>query len=404
MDCAEHGKLLFPGDKTVNRGFDIVACACPHQWLYLFPEAGAHDGGVVYSEVHNRVAGLDATGVAAFRAFDAGVTLEDLGRSRTDSNASTSGDGLEAVYKLSQGIFPTEETPARWPALDASKCIDTAIANIEIDGIPISLQYPQGPVASLCRDYFQNCSITDKPARCGLSVHHTQGSWAIYVNGQEFLPLLREEQLGLGLLHATRSLLYAEGDYDVAFHAAMVAHADCGIMLSAPRECGKSTLAAYLITRGFDLLTDEPALLILDKWSVKPLRVPISLKQGSWPALQQHWPDLLSALVHFRSDGIKIRLAHPSKERYSSQPRPLTCIVFPYYSPACEARIYPISPFHAIRLLTDGGVLFAKHIARDSFEKFLKLVCLTPAYRIHYASLQQAEKMLHGVACVTAGL
>jgi len=387
------------GSQITVSGLDRVTCACPQQWLYLLG-----DGGVVYSEVNNRFAGLDAAGVSAYRAFDAGATLEDLGRLPVvDGSASTSYTGLKNVFELSQGIFPAEDAPAKWPAFDPSACRDTAIANIEIDGIPVSLQYPPGRLASLCLDYFRNCPITERAARCCLSAQRTESGWAIYVNGIEFISLHNEQQLGLGLLHAARSLLYAQGDYDVAFHAAMVARDDCGIMLSAPRECGKSTLAAYLVTQRFDLLTDEPALLNLDTWSVKSLRIPVSLKQASWPILQQQWPDLVGAPVHLRSDGTKIRLAHLSEERCSSRARPLTHIVFPHYRPDSEARVESVSPFHTIRFLNNGGMLFARHIARDGFENFLKLVCLTPAYRIHYSSLQEADRMLREVGCLATG-
>jgi hypothetical protein len=377
-----------------------VACACPQQWLYLLGE-----DGVIYSEVRNRFAGLDAAGVSAYRAFDAGATLEDLGRLWVpDGGVSTSDGGLKAVYELSQGIFPTEDEPTEWPAFDPSTLArprfgDPAIANIEIDGIPVSLQYPPGPLTSLCLDYFRNCPVTERQPRCRLAAQQKDKGWAIFVNGIEFMPLLHEQQLGLGLLHAARSLLYAQGDYDVAFHAAMVAQDDCGIMLSAPRECGKSTLAAYLVMQGFDLLTDEPALLNLDTWSVKSLRLPVSLKQGSWPILQQQWPDLAATPVHLRSDGTKIRLAHPSKQHFSSRARPLTHIVFPHYHPTSEPRVESMSPFQVLCLLANGGMLFARNITQDGFEKFLMLVCRTPAYRMHYASLQIAERMLREVGC-----
>jgi hypothetical protein len=391
-------------------GWDRVDRVCPQQWLYLFG-----DGGVVYSEARNRFAGLDAAGVLAYRALEAGATLEDLGEFRAaDGSASTSDDGLKAIYELSQGIFPAEDEPAEWPALDPSTfdsstftpsgCGDPVVANIEanieIDGIPISLQYPPEPLASLCRDYFRNCPITEWQPRCCLSAQQTENGWAIYVNGREFMLLDGEQQLGLGLLHAARSLLYAQGNYDVAFHAAMVAHGDCGILLSAPRECGKSTLAAYLVTQGFDLLTDEPTLLNLDTRSVKPLPLPVSLKQGSWSILEQYLPRLTTALVHTRSDGTKIRLTHPSEERRSPEARRMTQILFPHYRPACEARVESISPFHSLRLLTDGGMLFAKHIGREGFENFLRLVCLTPAYRIQYGSLRDAERMLREAGCL----
>ncbi len=307
----------------------------------------------------------------AYRAFDAGALLEDLkSLGVEDGNASASDDGLKVIYELSQGIFLTEDTLEEWPALDLFECTDTGIANIEIDGIPILLEYPSGPFKDLYRDYFRNCTASTRPSHCRLSAQHSENGWAIYVNGREFLPLQHEQQVGLGLMHAARSLLYAQGDYDVAFHAAMVAHDDCGIMLCAPRECGKSTLAAYLVAQEFDLLTDEPALLCLDTWSLKPFRLPISLKQGSWPVLLPIWPQLGTEPIHTRSDGKKICLAHPSEQRFSSRPRRLTQIVFPQYRPSSVAQVEPLSPLHTLRFLSEGGMLLAKHFTRDNFETY----------------------------------
>jgi len=379
----------------MTNNLERFATTCHRQWLYLLGEEG-----VVYSEAQNRFAGLDAAGVAAYRAFDAGASLSDL-RGFTDAGSFdlTSNDGLETIYPLSRGVFPHEDIPAEWPAFDPSKYAGPCTANIEIHGIPILLEYLPGTAEDLCLDYFWNCARTTRPARCHLSVQPIENGWAIYVNGREFFPLRRKEQLGLGLMHATRSLLYAEGEYDVAFHAAMVAHGSSGVLLCAPREHGKSTLAGYLVSQGFDLLTDEPALLELDTSSVASLRLPVSLKQGSWPFLQQEWPQLGLAPIHVRSDGTKICLLHPPLYRYPDQPQRLTSIVFSQYTPSLAAQIEPLSPLRTLSLLTDGGMLLARHITRDKFEMFLGLLCVTPSYRMRYTSLEEARTMLHGLCC-----
>jgi hypothetical protein len=353
---------------------------------------------VVYSEVRNRFAGLDAAGVSAYRAFDAGAQVEDLRFSGNDQGlTSAASDALEAIHALSQGGFPGEGGPEAWPALDPSSCEDPATATVEIDGIPVSLHYPSGESERRCQDYFRNCPPTGRPPRCCLSAQPEKNAWVIRVNGREFLTLEREHQIGLGLMHAARALLYAEGDYDIAFHAAMVAHGNRGIMLCAPRECGKSTLAAYLVAQGFELLADEPALLHLDTWSVQALRLPISLKQGSWSSLREHWPQLAEAPVHVRSDGTKICLAHPTDEHRSTAPRRVTQLVFPHYGASSVPHAESLLPLHTLRLLSDGGMLLAKHFARDDFETFLKWVCVTPAYKLEYPSLQEACTLLRQI-------
>ncbi len=368
--------------------FRRITTTCARQWLYLLG-----DEGVVYSEAQNRFAGLDAAGVAAYRAFDAGAHMADLRFIHADRPSSASDDGLKAIYALSRGNFPAEDAHWDCPAIDKPRA-----SNIAVHDIPVLLEYPAGPLENLCRDYFRNCHATMQAARCHLSAQPAEDGWTIYANGRELLSSLRDEQIGLGLLHAARSLLYAEAEYDIAFHAAMVAGHDSGVMLCAPREAGKSTLTAYLMAHGFDLLTDEPALLKLDTGSVASLRLPVALKEGCWPALQHEWPQLSRAPIHIRSDGMKIRLLHPLETGFSAHSRKLTHILFPHYYPASVAHAERLSPLHTLSLLNEGGMLLGKYFNRHRFEAFLRLVSLTPTYTIRYASLGEAMHMIHDLS------
>jgi len=368
--------------------FRRITTTCARQWLYLLG-----DEGVVYSEAQNRFAGLDAAGVAAYRAFDAGAQMEDLRFIRADRPSSASDDGLKAIHALSRGNFPAGDARWDWPIVDKPRT-----SNIVIHNIPVLLEYPAGPLENLCRDYFRNCQATMQLARCHLSAQREEDGWTIYANGRELLSSLRDGQIGLGLLHSARSLLYAEAEYDIAFHAAMVADRDCGVMLCAPRESGKSTLAAYLMAHGFDLLTDEPALLKLDTGSVASLRLPVALKEGSWTVLQHDWPQLSRAPIHIRSDGMKIRLLHPLETGFSAHSRRLTHILFPHYYPTSVPHAERLSPLHTLNLLNEGGMLLGKYFDRRRFEAFLRFVCLTPAYMIRYASLEEAMHMIHDLS------
>jgi hypothetical protein len=372
--------------------------------------------GVVYSETRNRFAGLDTSAVAAYRAFDAGASIQDLRAFHDQRELSpVLGDGLEAIYDLAQGTFPPEEARLNWPSPEhlrpdpvrprnagsaapasaSSSAATSGSATVEILGIPVYIEYPLGPFEDFCRDSFRNCRPTTQPARHRLSAQFEDGNWAIYGNGHELLSLLQAEQLGLGFLHGVRSLLYAEAEYDVAFHASMVADGDHGIMLCAPRESGKSTLAAHLVAQQFELVTDEPALLRLDDGSVSPLSMPISLKEGSWSVLQRDWPQLAGAFVHTRSDDTRICLLHPPQTRFPAPPRRLTHIVFPEYSSSTATEAERTSPLRTLSLLNESGMILGKHLAREGFEAFLRLVCVTPAYKLRYASLEEAGELIH---------
>jgi len=77
--------------ETLNTNHGIVrhATALPDQWLYLLGE-----GGVIYSERTNRFAGLDAGGVSAYLAFQAGASPKEL---RRGGGENRNGE-LEAIH------------------------------------------------------------------------------------------------------------------------------------------------------------------------------------------------------------------------------------------------------------------------------------------------------------------
>lgn len=305
---------------------------------------------------------------------------------------------------LAQGIFPTEEEVDNWPPSAESIAFadqpDPSGASrretIEIAGVAVSIDYPSGTLEAICRDYFRNCPATTRSPNCRLSAERDVSGWMIRVNGHEFLRLKGEEQLGLGLMHAARAMLYAEGDYDFAFHAAAVAHPDGAILLCGPRESGKSMLAGYLAGRGFRLLTDEPALLHLDSSAVSELSLPISLKEGSWTALRDELAQFSCGPVHVRSDGTRIKLAHVRTEGGLCL-TPLVRIVFPEYSPAIEKQAEPLSLLRTLFLLNESGVLPRKNLGRRRFEEFLVLLDRTPAHRVRYKSLSEAWQVLRSL-------
>jgi hypothetical protein len=367
-----------------------MATACEQQWLYQLG-----DEGIVYSQAQNRIAGLDAAGLLAYQAFDAGASLHDLQAFRSMSQSSQTAEALDVIFALSKGRFPADqdhEERRDWPALDCPQN-----ASVEVHEIPMLVECPQEAQKMLCSDCFKSCPPSTQPARFHLRIVRAGTSWSISANDREIFPSVRDEQVGLGLLHAVRSLLYDEAPYDVAFHAAMIADAKHGIMLCAPREFGKSTLAAYLSAHGFNLVSDEPALLNLHTASVSPVEMPISLKEGTWRILENEWPQLEHAPIHVRSDGRRIKLLHPSQDRVAHAPQRLTRIVFPKYSPSSPANLEAVSPIRRLTLLNEGGMFLGKQLSKEKFEQFLRLICATLAFVAHYSSLQEAARMIQGV-------
>jgi hypothetical protein len=390
-DCHKDGCTA---QSSGRRAFDRRPTLLSGQWLYLFG-----DGAVIYSERENRFAGLDDKGLATYLAMEAGASVDDL---RHAGGTVTSGfdTGLDAIYGLTQGIFPAD-IKEYWPVLNVNASPDVGVGSgasrvetVGIAGIPVSIEYPAGAPEALCRDYFRNCPAESGPPRCFLTARRDADGWVVDVNGREFLLLQHEEQLGLGLMHALRTMMYAETAYDVAFHAAAVAHRNSAILLCAPREAGKSTLAAYLVAHGFELLADEPSFLELDTCAVSSLPLPLSLKEGSWQPLHRELPYFSCGPLHMRSDGVRIRLAHVPSDPRELRARPLARIVFPQYDSSSETSSERLTPLRTLALLNESGLLAAQDLGRERFERFLDLLGRTPAHRIRYSSLENVGQLL----------
>ena len=360
-----------------------IACAIPGQSLYLLG-----DDGVVYSETQNRFAGLSAAGVSAYLAFDAGMSVKDLAAFSRNA-AYESHEAIDTIAALARGIFPGEDPLITWSPLQSS-----FTANVRIHDLPVLVEFPPGPPTEICRDCFRNFPPSAERAKCHISARPSQKGWTVYVNGCRLLSSLADEQLGLGFLYAARSLLYAESRYDAACHAAMVADGAGGILLSGPREAGKSTLAAYLVSCGFALLTDEPALLDVATGCVSSLYLPFSLKERSWPLLGDAFPQLAGSPIHVRSDGVRIKLLHMTAGNCSTQPRRITHIVFPEYRSSCATHVERVSPLQALHLLNEAGSILAKALPRHKFEALLQMICDAPACTLQYSCLPEAASVI----------
>jgi len=358
------------------------------QWLYLLD-----DGGLVYSESQNRFVGLDMAGVLAYRAFDKGSNPDDLhgfGRAISDTKKLN----MQIIFGLSRGQFPDTKADDR---LKIAQLDLKQKGVFTVHHLPILFAATDGIDTELCRDCFKSCPSAMESARFHLQILNIESCLAICVNGQEMLRVPNSEQVGLGLLHVVRSLLYNEVDYDVAFHAAMIGDGRYALMLCAPRESGKSTLAAYLTGHNYSFITDEPALLRLDTTCIAPVEMPISLKEGSWVSLKDEWPQLAVAPIHRRSDGRRLKFLHPPKDSVASASQRLTHILFPKYSPSSPPQIKAVSTMQKFALLNEGGMLFNRQFSKNKFEQFLELICATPAFSITYSSFQEAEQLVHNV-------
>ena len=179
----------------------------------------------------------------------------------------------------------------------------------------------------------------------------------------------------------------------LVFHAAALAWEGRGLLLPGPSGSGKTTLAAWLLTQGFDYLTDELVFIPSHTTQLEGLARPLNLKKGSEGVLQE------------------ILCANDSKQemvtsgtRTIAPPRglgpcqvvhtvPLYCIIFPRFSSKGLCELCELSKAKNAATLM-GCLINARNLPGQGFSEVARLARTTPAYELRYGGVDQIGKII----------
>lgn len=190
------------------------------------------------------------------------------------------------------------------------------------------------------------------------------------------------------LLGETCRHLAEQSQGGLLFHAAGLAWRDKGLMLPGTMAAGKSTLAAWLLTRGFDYLTDELVFVPHDADTMRTFTRPLGLKRSSRPVLQSQL-DFQKQSAHILSspdcDLICPTVLNPANT--PSEPV-LRLIIFPRYLPGSDFSLRLLSGAQAGLALMEC-LVNARNLAEHGFPEIARLARIAPAYRMTYASFDQ---------------
>ena len=95
---------------------------------------------------------------------------------------------------------------------------------------------------------------------------------------------------------------HPEREWLAVLHGAGVAGPAGAALLCGFSGAGKSTLTGFLVASGLELVTDDYAPIEAGTRLLWPVPFGLSVKEGSWPLLAPHFPDLAGApLIRTRS-------------------------------------------------------------------------------------------------------
>ncbi|WP_413205373.1 PqqD family peptide modification chaperone [Rhodospirillum sp. A1_3_36] len=168
---------------------------------------------------------------------------------------------------------------------------------------------------------------------------------------------------------------------------------------------GKSTLSAYLAARGWSYGGDDFTGLGEEgdtdhvMTAVLPCPTSISVKPGSWPLLAPLYHGLMDRPITSYI-GKTARFMPVAKEQHVGKDgteRRLRAFVFPHYDPQSPAGLVPLSLQDTLLSLVDAGFSTGERCEPDRLARLFGVLEETPAYRLSYASLEEAEQCLLNV-------
>lgn len=196
------------------------------------------------------------------------------------------------------------------------------------------------------------------------------------------------------IAHAHELILsweHAEAEFLAYFHAAAVSRGEYSILLPGVSGTGKSTLAAYLVGKGFDYLGDDCIALARLHRSLRPLPTCLSLKTGSWPILATLYPELPNLPI-VNCHGRFSRYVQPRQARQAGGER--TIILFPSYAKSNTTRVTPLQTLETLARLIGIGTDLHSPTTRAMLAEFLKFIEQTPAYELVYSDLACAKSVI----------
>ena len=145
-------------------------------------------------------------------------------------------------------------------------------------------------------------------------------------------------------------------------HASVMSRDGVGVVFPGSPGQGKSTLAAALLKRGWDYLSDEFALIDPHTHLLHAYPKALCIKQGSFDTLRRIGLPIDRGLTHLKGEKGPVRFINPLDVRPDavSQPCPVSLVIFPAYRTDGPPMIEPISRAQTVFELTRVSFNFGK--------------------------------------------
>jgi len=171
-----------------------------------------------------------------------------------------------------------------------------------------------------------------------------------------------------------------------ALHAGALSFSNKGILIPGKSGKGKSTLSAWLATKGLNYLTDELVFLTTEEAIIYPFTRPVSLKSPSVSVLRNSIPEFEKKKTLISENGVMIphRLLN---NKFSPCTPPLSLIIFPNFVQDAEIEIIELSAAKCCLKLYECCVN-ARNIPDHGLKEFSEISRKTKSYQVTYSDFR----------------
>jgi hypothetical protein len=192
------------------------------------------------------------------------------------------------------------------------------------------------------------------------------------------------------LFQAVLTSLNPDSRWLAIIHGGSVSLDGRAALLAGTSGSGKSTLGAYLVSRGFDYLSDDMVAVNGDG-RVPPWPVPLSIKDGSWSVLAPHLPQL-ETIPSQEMWGRTMKFLPAAQSSWDQEPNHAAALIFPKFGARVAAtRMTALSPPEALRRLMSDRIWLGYPMRAESVKRFLGWLEHIPAYELSYGSFENVE-------------
>ena len=179
-----------------------------------------------------------------------------------------------------------------------------------------------------------------------------------------------------------------DSDWLMTVHASAITNKKKTILFSAPPGHGKTTIAALLQSKGYELISDDFVPIDNSTFNAWPFPIAMSVKQGSMEVLTNHFPTLKQKKATYISPEKSVRyLAPPDKLNSSNAVFPVHELVFIEYNTSIDFRFEKLDPIKGLKLLLDQAWLVP---APDNARRLLELVPRISFFNLTYSDTEKA--------------